>query len=295
MTLFDADPDDPGPGGPAGPAPGSRPEFVRVRMTVAYDGTDFHGFAANQGVVTVGGTLAEALERVLGQPVELACAGRTDAGVHAWGQVVSFDAPAPGLDPVQLARAVTRLCGGPIVVRRAEVAEPGFHARFSATSRVYRYTVRNDPVPDPFTRRISWHVEAPLDLERMRLGCDPLIGSHDFSSFCRMPRVRPGQPPPSLVRRVVDARWDDLEDGNLRFTIEANAFCHQMVRSLVGLLVDLGLGRRRSGDVATILRAGDRHAAGRDRAAPWPVPVGGPLLRLADPFAPRSAAEPPAR
>ena len=171
-------------------------------MTVAYDGTDFRGFAANRGVATVGGTLAEAIGRVLGQPVELACAGRTDAGVHAWGQVISFDAPAAGLDVVELGRAVTKLCGGPIVVREAAVAEPDFHARFSAVSRRYRYTVDNAPVPDPFTRRFTWHVETPLDLERMRLGCDPLIGSHDFSSFCRAPKVRADQPPASLVRRV---------------------------------------------------------------------------------------------
>ena len=91
------------PGEVAVPDPHATPEVVRVRMTVAYDGTDFHGFAANQGVATVGGTLTEALERVLGRPVELACAGRTDAGVHAWGQVVSFDAPAAGLDVVDAA------------------------------------------------------------------------------------------------------------------------------------------------------------------------------------------------
>ncbi len=255
MTLFD----EPEP-------PSSRPvedDLVRVRMTVAYDGTDFRGFATNQGVPTVAGTLAEALGRVLGHPVDLACAGRTDAGVHAWGQVISFDAPAADLDVVEVARAVTKLCGGPIVIRDAEVVEADFHARFSAVSRRYRYTVDNRPVPDPFTRRFTWHIEAPLHLERMRLGCDPLLGAHDFSSFCRAPKVGPGQPPASLVRRVSDARWVEVDDGVLRFEIEANAFCHQMVRSLVGTLVDLGLGRRSPGEVTAMLRAGDRHAAGQ--------------------------------
>jgi len=261
VTLFDP-PGEVPISGVAVDAPGG-PPLARVRMTVAYDGTDFHGFAANAGVVTVGGTLTEAIERVLGRPIELACAGRTDAGVHAWGQVVSFDAPSAGLDLAELARAVTKLCGGPIVVRAAELAEPDFHARFSARSRRYRYTVLNTPAPDPFTRRVTWHVETPLDLERMRLGCDPIIGSHDFSSFCRAPKVGPGQPPASLVRRVIDARWDDLGDGVLRFEVEANAFCHQMVRSLVGTLVDLGLGRHRPGELAAMLRAGDRHAAGQ--------------------------------
>jgi len=232
-------------------------------MTVAYDGTDFHGFAANPGVVTVAGTLTEALTRLLGAPVELVCAGRTDAGVHAWGQVVSFDAPAPGLDVVTLARAATKLCGGPIVVRHAEVVDAGFHARFSALARVYRYTILNSPAPDPFTRRTAWHIEAPLDLERMRLGCDPLIGSHDFSAFCRAPKVAAGEAPASLVRRVTVARWDEVGDGVLRFQIEANAFCHQMVRSVVGTLVDLGLGRHRPGEVTAMIRSRDRHAAGQ--------------------------------
>ena len=118
-------------------------------------------------------------------------------------------------------------------------------------------------MPDPFTRRFTWHVETPLDVERMRLGCDPLIGSHDFSSFCRAPKVGADQPPASLVRRVTDARWIEVGDGVLRFEIEANAFCHQMVRSLVGTLVDLGLGRRSPGEMTAMLRAGDRHAAGQ--------------------------------
>jgi tRNA pseudouridine38-40 synthase len=266
MTLFDpppAEPTGPADGAALGVEPGDGPELVRVRMTVAYDGTDFRGFAANHGVTTVGGTLAEALGRVLRHPVEMACAGRTDAGVHAWGQVISFDAPAAGLDLAEVGRAVTKLCGGPIVIREAAVVEPGFHARFSAGSRRYRYTVDNRPVPDPFTRRFTWHVEAPLDLQRMRLGCDPLLGSHDFSSFCRAPKVPDGAPAASLVRRVSEARWVEEGDGVLRFEIEANAFCHQMVRSLVGTLVDLGLGRRSPGEVTGMMRAGDRHAAGQ--------------------------------
>jgi tRNA pseudouridine38-40 synthase len=246
-------------------------DTVRVRLTVAYDGSGFHGFAVNPGVATVGGALTEALQRVLGHPVELTCAGRTDRGVHAWGQVVSFDAPVRHLDLADLQRAVTKLCGGAVVVREAAIAPTDFDARFSATSRVYRYTVLNRPVPDPFRPRTAWHVETPLDLHVLRLACDPLIGEHDFSSFCRAPkRARRPSPdadatesPASLVRRVIDARWDDLGDGLLQFEIEANAFCHQMVRSVVGTLVEVGWGRRTAGDVSGILRARDRHAAGQ--------------------------------
>jgi len=233
---------------------------VRVKLVLAYDGRDFAGFAPNVGVRTVGGTLAVVLERVLRHPVELAVAGRTDAGVHAAGQVVSFDARAEGLDLTRLQRAVNRLCRPAIVVRSAEVAPPGFDARHSARSRRYRYTVLSRSTPDPFLAATAWHVETPLDLTTMRLACDPLIGEHDFSSFCRRPRGD-GRTA-SLVRRVLDARWTAEGDGLLRFDIEATAFCHQMVRSVVGTLVDVGRGRRRAGEVKGILAARDRSAAG---------------------------------
>jgi tRNA pseudouridine38-40 synthase len=238
-------------------------ELVRVRMTVAYDGRTFHGFAENPGVATVGGTLRRSLERVLGHEVVLTCAGRTDRGVHAQGQVVSFDARARGLDLDDVRRAVTKLCGGPIVVRDAALAPPDFDARFSARARTYRYTILNREVPDPFLAATTWHVTAPLSLRALRLACDPLIGEHDFSSFCRLPKVPDEAVAPSLVRRVVEARWDTLDDDLLRFEITASSFCHQMVRALVGTLVEVGYGRRRAGELAGILRARDRQAAGQ--------------------------------
>jgi len=238
-------------------------EAVRVKLVVAYDGRGFAGFAPNVGVRTVGGTLQAALERVLRHPVELAVAGRTDAGVHAAGQVVSFDARGEGLDLARIQRAVNRMLRPAIAVRSAEVASRDFDARFSARARRYRYMVLNRPTPDPFLAATAWHVEAPLELAAMRLACDPLIGEHDFSSFCRRPK---GDPAP-LVRRVLDARWRDEGDGLLRFDIEATAFCHQMVRSIVGTMVDVGRGRRLAGEVKGILTARDRSAAG-DPAPP---------------------------
>jgi tRNA pseudouridine38-40 synthase len=250
VTLFEL-PDS--PAAPEGP-------LVRVRMTVAYDGSGFHGFAPNPGVETVGGTLAAAIERVLRAPVQLTCAGRTDTGVHAWGQVVSFDAPADRFDPLVLQRSVNRLCGPRIVAREVARAPDDFDARRSAVSRTYRYTVLNRPVPDPFLAHVSWHVDEPLDLDLLRLGSDPFVGEHDFSAFCRRPRHRDGSPA-SLVRRVLRAGWDDLGDGVLRFEIQANAFCHQMIRSIVGTLVDVGAGRRRPGEVLGILASRDRARA----------------------------------
>jgi len=230
----------------------------RVRLLVAYDGRGFHGFAANPGIKTIGGTLAKSIERVLGHEVTMTCAGRTDTGVHAWGQVVTFDARRDGLDLEALQRSVNSLCGPQIVVRSAEVVDDDFDARRSALSRHYRYTVLNRPVPDPFLAGTAWHVEQPLELPALRLACDPLIGEHDFSAFCRKPPARDA----SLVRRVLDARWIDLGEGVLRFEIGASSFCHQMVRSLVGTMVEMGLGKRTAGEMAAILRSHDRKYAG---------------------------------
>lgn len=233
----------------------------RARLLIAYDGTGFHGFAASEGVRTIMGVLTDAISRVARHPVELTGAGRTDAGVHAWGQVVSGDLPEH-TDLSDLARRVTSMCGPEVVIRDARWAPDGFDARFSALWRHYRYTVVNSPYPSPFLAATAWHVAHPLDLPAMQLGCDPLIGEHDFSSFCRRPKVPPGSPPATLVRRVLLARWVAPEPGILRFEIRANAFCHQMVRSIVGTLVEVGSGRRRAGEIRATMLARDRAAAG---------------------------------
>jgi tRNA pseudouridine38-40 synthase len=227
---------------------------VRVRLDLAYLGTGFHGFAVQPGIRTVGGVLTAALERNLRHTVEITCAGRTDAGVHAWDQVVTFDARAD-VDPPALQRAVNKTLRPAIAVRAATVAPPGFDARRSATGRTYRYTIVNRATPDPFSAATAWHLARPLDLGLLRLACDPLIGEHDFGSFCRAGG--------SLVRRVRRAEWSDRGDGALCFEIEASSFCQQMVRAAVGTMVEMGLGKRRSGEMATILRAKDRAAAGQ--------------------------------
>ena len=244
------------------PGPGDR----RVRFTVAYDGAAFHGFATNAGVATVQGRLAEALATVLRRSaVAVTGAGRTDAGVHARGQVVSFDAPfATDLDRLQ--RSLNGLCGPSLVVHTAAFAADDFDARFSAVWRHYRYTVLNTRWPDPLLAATAWHVDLPLDMAAMRLGCDAFIGEHDFSSFCRRPKPDPDGPDdrsPSMVRRVLRAEWHDAGDGRLCFDVRATAFCHQMVRALTGTLVEVGLGRRRAGELLGVLRARSRSAAGR--------------------------------
>jgi tRNA pseudouridine38-40 synthase len=237
----------------------------RARATVAYHGADFHGFAEAEGVRTVLGELRAAMETIVRHPVSLVGAGRTDAGVHAWGQVVSGDLPA-GTELHSLQHRLNRMLGPAIAVRDLEWAQdPEFNARFSASWRLYRYHVLNTPIPNPFLAGIAWHVPQPLDLWALQLGCDPLIGEHDFSSFCRRPKVPEGQAVPSMVRRVINADWHPVpgeHQGLLRFEIRANAFCHQMVRSIVGTLVDVGLGKLHGGDIRRIMLLKDRAAAG---------------------------------
>jgi tRNA pseudouridine38-40 synthase len=238
----------------------------RARFVVAYDGSGYHGFAETPDHRTVMGTLREAVGRVVGQQVQLVGAGRTDAGVHAWGQVVSGDLPS-GVDLAGLRHRVNRMCGPSVVIRQAEWADdPEFSARFSATYRHYRYDVVNAAVPVPAIAHLAWQVAGPLNLWAMQLACDPLIGEHDFSSFCRAPKVRDDQPTPSLRRRVMLAEWNEVSTDHgplLRFEIRANAFCHQMVRSIVGTMVDIGLGRLHAGDMRGMLLAHDRTVAGQ--------------------------------
>lgn len=261
MTLFDPAPDS--PGAPDRPVAGPT---ERIRLVVAYDGAPFHGFARNEGVRTVGGDLTDAIARVIGSPVELTCAGRTDKGVHARAQVVTFDAPVGSVDLVGLTRSLNKLCAPAVAVWGAQVVDSSFDARFSATARRYRYLIHNSPTPDPFTADSAWHVDEPLRLPVMILGCDALIGQHDFAAFCRRPKRSDGEVA-SLVRRVSEATWHDDGDGRLRFEIEASSFCHQMVRSIVGTLVDVGRGRIRPGDLLGIMRSEDRNRAG-DLAPP---------------------------
>jgi tRNA pseudouridine38-40 synthase len=235
----------------------------RARFVVTYLGTSFRGFAANVGQRTVMGELTDAVSRIARRPVELTGAGRTDAGVHAWGQVVSGDVPAE-LDLGDVARRVNRLCAPEIAIRSAEWAAPDFDARFSATWRRYRYHIWNDPAPNPLVATIVWHVHQPLDVRLMGEAVAPLIGEHDFSSFCRRPKVPEGAEPASMVRIVHDIALTRIDRSPmLRLEITGSAFCQQMVRSITGTLVDVGTHRLSPADVHAIVHAKDRSVAGQ--------------------------------
>ena len=196
------------------------------------------------------------------EQVRLTGAGRTDAGVHAWGQVISVDLP-DSTDLADLARRINKLCAPAIAVRSIEPVASDFDARFSANWRHYRYDVWNAPYPNPLLATRAWHVATPLDIVGMSTAARHFEGEHDFASFCRRPKVDAGAAEPTLVRNVLSTGWmvADSDGPLVRFEIRANAFCHQMVRSIVGTLVDVGTGKLASDEIPVIIAAGDRGSA----------------------------------
>jgi len=239
-----------------------------IKLVLAYDGTDFHGWARQRGVITVQGAIEDALAPMLPEPPTLSVAGRTDAGVHAEGQVASFPAPV-GLDPLKVQRAVNAVLSPVVVVVSAERARQGFDARRNATGREYRYRIDTGPVPDPFTARYVWHRPGRLGVGKMRAAARLLEGEHDFASFCRAP------PSPASTVRVL-RRLTVSTDGDLiEVRAMADGFLHQMVRSLVGTLVGVGEGRLLPDAMPTILAARQRAAAG-----PVAPPHGLTLVRV---------------
>ncbi|GAB2755512.1 tRNA pseudouridine(38-40) synthase TruA [Terrabacter koreensis] len=224
---------------------------LRVRIDLAYDGTDFSGWAAQPGLRTVQGELTTALTTVLRstEPVRVTVAGRTDAGVHARGQVVHADldphawARLPGRSDREPGPSLVSRLGGvlphDIVVSRAALAPNGFDARFAALERRYVYRIADTgAVRDPLRRHDTVWWRKPLDATAMDEAARSLVGLRDFAAFCKQ---REGA---TTVRTLLDFSWRRLDDGVLAATVRADAFCHSMVRSLVGAVVPVGEGRR---------------------------------------------------
>jgi tRNA pseudouridine38-40 synthase len=229
-----------------------------VRLLLAYDGTSFRGWAAQRDpeIRTVEGLLSDALALVIGERPSLSVAGRTDAGVHARGQVVSFPTASVST-PERIALAVNAMLGPEVVVRDAGYASAGFDARFSASARVYRYRIDEETVADPFRARFVWHRPGTLPLAPMRSAARRLVGERDFASFCRQPGG--GRSTTRRLQRLtVDREGERLELG-----FRANAYCHQMVRALVGTLVAVGDGRIDPDDIPGIVASRDRSTAGQ--------------------------------
>ena len=231
---------------------------VRLRIDLAYDGAGFHGWARQPGLRTVQGDLEAALATIWRLPsVDVTCAGRTDTGVHARGQVVHVDvAEASVEDPERLVRRFNGVLDPDVRVRAARVAAEGFDARFSALWRRYAYRIVDRPETlDPLRRGhvLTWG--RPLDEGLMNEAASALLGEHDFASFCKR---REGA---TTVRTLLDLGWTRDPDGVLVATVRADAFCHNMVRSLVGCMIAVGEGRRPPAWAAEVLAARVRDSA----------------------------------
>jgi tRNA pseudouridine38-40 synthase len=230
---------------------------VRVRLDLAYDGTDFRGWAAQTGLRTVQGELEGALGVLTrSTPPRVSVAGRTDAGVHARGQVAHVDLPADVAGDRLLLRRLNGLLPQDLRVRRTSLAPSGFDARFSALARTYRYRVVDGPdAVDPLRRRevLAW--PRPLSLDALRAACPALLGEHDFAAFCKR---REGA---TTVRALLALDWTRTAGGVLELTITADAFCHSMVRSLVGAMLAVGEGRQAPEWPASLLSLGARSSA----------------------------------
>jgi tRNA pseudouridine38-40 synthase len=226
---------------------------------VAYDGTDFAGFQVQTGERTVQGTLEEGVASVLGAAVRVDGAGRTDAGVHATGQVVSLRTTSP-MPAADLRRALNAVLPADLAVEEARDAPPGFHARFSARARTYRYTIWNAPVRKVLGRQYAYHWRAFLDAPAMDAAARGLLGKHDFAAFSGSTRGR--ERPVDSVRTLY--RLSCWRDGS-RVHVEAtaDAFLPHMVRNLVGTLLPVGMGRAAAVDVRRVLGGRDRRRAGR--------------------------------
>jgi tRNA pseudouridine38-40 synthase len=221
--------------------------MATYKAIIAYDGTGFAGFQRlGPHRRTVQALFEDALREVGWQGTSILAAGRTDAGVHARGQVVSFDLDWRHPAPVLVAALNARL-PGEVAVREVQLAEAGFHPRFSARWRRYRYAILASPAKDPIAERFAWRVWPEPDLGRMQEGASALSGEHDFGAFGAAPI-----PGGHTQREVRLARWD-REGEMLAFLIEANAFLHHMVRRLVGLMVQIGMGQAGAAQVAELL------------------------------------------
>lgn len=240
-----------------------------LSLTVSYNGAPFSGFARQPGQLTVQGELEQALSLIFRRPMEVVCSGRTDAGVHALGQVVSFDVTndeLEGRNLYSMRRSLNALTHEGITVREVEERQPGFSARFDAQWREYHYHVCLDEVPPLFMRDFSWYVHGQLDIDAMREAAAHLVGEHDFRSFC-MAASAVGKPTCRNVHEISLSREMIMGEGILTIKVVGNAFLHSMVRTIVGTLVMVGRGQRKPEWVREVLEARNRSAAGENAPA----------------------------
>jgi tRNA pseudouridine38-40 synthase len=227
-----------------------------IKLLIDYDGTHYQGWQVQSKGLTIQGILEEKLGLLTGESIRLIGSGRTDAGVHALGQVAHFKTQSP-MDVHSMQRALNSLLPSDIVIQKIEEVEEDFHARRHSKSKVYEYRILNRSLRSPFHHGYAWHIPQRLDLKEMKEATQYLIGEHDFSSFRSV-----GTPTRTAVRKVIRAEWKRGRVGLVRFEIEANGFLKQMVRAILGTLVEVGKGKMDAEEFRKILESKDRKKAG---------------------------------
>lgn len=243
---------------------------MQVRLKLEYDGTNYSGWQMQAGQDSIQAELEEALARIFGAPVRVRGAGRTDAGVHARGQVAAAQLPRP-FDPAELARALNAILPPDIVVLEASKVAASFDPRRDARLRIYEYRVLNQPLRSAFERNSAWLVREPLDIGAMNAAAAAFVGEHDFAAFRSL-----GSAEKTTVRRVALSHWRHENERHLIYRVEASAFLRHMVRTMVAAMVEVGRGKSAGKPPTDTIAA---LLASRDRAlAPAPAPAAGLCL-----------------
>jgi tRNA pseudouridine38-40 synthase len=228
---------------------------VNIKLTVEYDGTHYHGWQVQASGETIQSVLERAVCTLVGRPTRVIGSGRTDAGVHALGQVANFRSDKE-LQPHRVQRALNALTPEDVTIKTVEIVPDSFHARRDGRSRIYEYRILNRPSPSPFHLKFAWHVHDPLDIAAMREAITCVQGEHDFSSF-RAAGCDAAHPVRTIYQASLKSR-DEL----IVFSVEATAFLRHMVRNLIGTLVEVGRQQRTPQSFAELLKARDRTQAG---------------------------------
>lgn len=214
-----------------------------ICLDIAYFGEPFSGFARQPGQLTVQGSIEDALKTIFSEEVDTTCAGRTDAGVHARHQFVSFESPKDDVDLDKLKRSLDQLTHDDIHINDVEYKDDDFSARFSAKAREYSYFICNQPNPSLYMRNTSWHIAKTLDVQSMQKAAQALLGEHDFKSFC-VAKSAEDKTTMRNISKIEFVEHEIFEEKFIEIIISGNAFLHSMVRTIVGTLIKVGLGQR---------------------------------------------------
>ncbi|NLU43344.1 MAG: tRNA pseudouridine(38-40) synthase TruA [Acholeplasmataceae bacterium] len=227
-----------------------------LKLTISYDGTNYNGFQRQKNAIGIQQIVEDALSELMGEDIKVVASGRTDTGVHACGQVISFETRST-VPTEHITTAIRHLLPGDIVVWKAEEVGENFNARYSAVEKTYQYRIIITDISNPFKRNYAWELKKSLDIEKMQIAANNLLGTHDFTAFCNK-----GSKIISPERTITVAQWQITTDKELVFTITGDGFLYRMVRNIVGALVKVGNGKITPDTFLQILLTKDRQLTG---------------------------------